>query len=292
MKRWLAAAPAVFSLVWAGAALADDAPQAPPPDKSGYTVFNPTPDDKLRSLCADRPTKSTGPCTVDAGHWQLETDLYNGTWQSTDGVSTTTQLFTNPTLKLGLTNTWDIEVNIAPYEEVRVHDSHTGKTVTAWGVGDLYLRTKVNLVGDDGGSLAVAVEPFVKAPTAANGVGNGAWEGGVLVPIQFNLPNNWSLSLDPELDDLADAVGGGHHANAVSLLSLGYGLTKEVTVFGEIWGDANFDPSGTVFQSSADIAAAWIPAKSPNLQLDGGLNFGLNKATPAVQVYVGVSHRW
>jgi hypothetical protein len=285
------AVAAALSMAWASAAIADDA-SAPPPDKSGYTLFNPTPDDKLRSLCADRPTKSTGTCTVDAGHWQLETDLYNGTWQSTDGVSTSTQLFTNPTLKLGLTNTWDVEINIAPYEEVRTHDSHTGVTTTAWGVGDLFLRTKLNLLGDDSGNFAVAVEPFVKAPTAASGVGNGAWEGGVLVPLLITLPNNWSISMDPELDDLADASGSGHHLNAISLFSVGYGLTKEVTVFGELWGDANFDPSGTVFQSSFDIAAAWIPAKAPNLQLDGGFNFGLNRHTPGVQFYAGVSRRW
>jgi hypothetical protein len=292
MQIWCAASAAV-ALSWAGAALADDASSTPPPpDKSAYTLFNPTPDDKLRTLCADRPSKATGACTVDAGHWQLESDIYNGTWQSTDGVSATTQLFTNPTLKLGLTNTWDVELNIAPYEEVRTHDSHTGAVTTARGVGDLFLRTKLNLVGDDGGDWALAIEPFVKAPTAASGVGNGAWEGGVLAPIAISLPQNWQLSLDPELDDLTNASGNGHHLNAVSVFSLGYPLTKEVTVFGEVWGDANFDPSGTVFQSSFDVAAAWIPAKAPNVQLDGGLNFGLNRATPGVQFYAGVTRRW
>jgi len=281
---------------WAtSAARADDTPAAapaPPPDKSVYTLFNPTPDGLLRSFCADRPTKSTGACTVDAGHWQIETDLYNVTTQTTAGVTTVTQLFTNPTLKLGLTNTWDIEVNISPYEEVTTHDSLTGKTVTAEGVGDFYLRTKLNLVGDDGGNLAVAIEPFVKAPTAANGVGNGAVEGGVLAPIAINLPLNWQLSLDPELDVLADAQGPGHHLNAISLVSFGYPVTKEVTVFVEGWGDLNFDPVGTVFQSSFDLAAAWIPAKAPNVQLDGGVNLGLNRATPGVQGYVGISHRF
>jgi hypothetical protein len=290
MQR-LAFAALALGLLAASSARADD-PSTPAPDKSGYTLFNPTPDSQLRSLCADRPTKSTGTCTVDAGQWQLESDFYNYTRQSTDGVTTTTQLFTNPTLKLGLTNTWDFEINIAPYEAVSTHDAQTGKTQTAWGVGDLFLRTKLNLLGDDGGDLSVAVEPFVKVPTAANGVGNGAVEGGVLAPIAINLPLNWQLSLDPEIDVLANAQGNGHHLNAISLLSFGYPVTKQVTVYVEGWGDLNFDPSGTVFQSSFDVAAAWIPAKAPNLQLDGGLNFGLNRATPGVQAYVGVSRRF
>src|SRR5579871_1419567 len=114
MKGMLVAALGL-GMIAAGAARADDASSAPPPDKSGFTLFDPTPDADLRSLCTDRPTKSTSPCTVDAGHWQVESDVYNYTEQDSAGVSITTQLIGNPTLKLGLTNTWDVEVNIVPY---------------------------------------------------------------------------------------------------------------------------------------------------------------------------------
>src|SRR5580700_694510 len=94
-------------LALAGAASAQQADQAaaPPPDKSGFTLFNPTPEADLRSFCADRPTKSTGPCTVDAGHLQFESDIANVTWATAGGVGTTSVLYTNPTLKLGVTNT-------------------------------------------------------------------------------------------------------------------------------------------------------------------------------------------
>ncbi|HTX51211.1 MAG TPA: transporter [Caulobacteraceae bacterium] len=290
MKRAIIGALILGGLSGANA-WADDA-SAPAPDKSGYTLFNPTPDDKLRSFCADRPTKSNGACTVDAGHWQIESDIYNFTQQSFGGVTQTTQLITNPTLKLGVTNTLDIEVNIAPYEIVTTHDAATGLTTQAEGAGDLYLRTKWNLVGDDGGNVAFALFPFVKIPTAGRVIGNGEVEGGLNSPLTINLPNDFQLSIDPEADALADAEGAGRHLNLSSTLSLGYALTKTVTVFGELWGDENFDPSGRVFQSSADIAAAWIPAKTPTLQFDGGFNFGLNSSTPGVQGYVGISHRF
>ncbi len=279
-----------LTLLGANAAWADD--PSPPPDKSGFTLFNPTPDADLRSLCTDRPTKSTAPCTVDAGHWQVESDIYNFSTQTTDGVTTTTQLFTNPTLKLGITNTLDFEVNIAPYEEVSVHDSVGGTTVTAWGAGDLFLKAKWNLVGDDGGNFAAALLPYVKVPTAGHVIGNGAVEGGVLAPMQFNLPSNWQLAVVPEVDVLANAVGSGHHANGSLDLALSYPATKTVTLSAEIWGDANFDPTGTVTQASFDLGAAWIPAKTPTLQFDGGVNLGLNRETPGVQAYVGVSHRF
>ena len=290
MSRSLGLAAAALwllpALAWA------DEPTPPQPDKSGYTVFNPAPDDQLRSLCTDRPTKSTSPCTVDAGHWQVESDVYNYTQQSSDGVTTTTQLFTNPTLKLGLTNNLDFEVNIAPYEQVSTHDKASGVTTTYSGVGDLFLKAKLNLLGDDGGSVAFALEPYLKVPTAPAGVGNGAVEEGILAPIQLSLPANWQLVIDPEYDALANAIGHGQHSNVSGLLSFGYPVTKTVTVSLEVWGDANFDPLGEVKQASFDLGAAWIPAKAPTFQLDGGVNLGLNRATPGAQAYLGVSHRF
>jgi len=270
-------------------ACADD---QPPPDKSGFTLFNPTPDADLRSLCTDRPTKSSAPCTVDAGRWQLEADLYNVSTQTTGGVTTTVQLFTNPTVKLGVTNTLDVEVNIVPYEDVKAHDSVAGTTQRAHGAGDLFLKAKWNLVGDDGGAFAAAIFPYIKVPTAGRTIGNGVVEAGVLAPMQFNLPANWQLAVVPEVDALADAVGSGRHVNASLDLALAYPVTKTVTLDGEVWGDVNFDPAGTVTQASFDLGAAWIPPKCPTFQLDGGVNLGLNRATPGLQAYVGVSRRF
>lgn len=294
MLHRLIAPLAALCLIGAGVARADDtsAPPPPPPDKNGYTLFNPTPSDDLRSLCTDRPTKSTGPCTVDAGQWQLESDIYNFTTQTIDGVTTVTQYFTNPTLKLGITNTLDLEVNIAPYERVTTHDATTGVSTTAEGVGDLYVKAKWSPIGDDGGSFGFALVPYVKVPTAPLGVGNGAVEGGLITPIQFTLSNNLQVLFDPEIDVLADAAGSGYHANTIQLVSLTYPATKTISLSAELWSDANFDPSGTVTQGSFDLGAAWIPAKAPTFQLDGGVNLGLNKATPGVQAYMGVSHRF
>jgi Putative MetA-pathway of phenol degradation len=289
MKNGFVAIGALLTL-FADVAWADTA--AAPPDKSQFTLFNPTPTADLRALCADRPTKSNGPCTVDAGQWQLESDLYNVTLQTADGVTTRTELFTNPTLKLGVTDTLDLEVNIAPYELVTIHDSVAKTTTVAGGVGDLFLRAKLNLVGDDGGNISVALFPFVKIPTAPRTIGNGAVEEGLIVPVAFNLPGNWQLTIDPEADAVANATGPGRHLNITSPLSFSYPATKTVTLFVELWGDVNFDPTGTTTQASFDLAAAWIPAKAPNFQLDGGVNLGLNSATPGVQAYVGVSHRF
>lgn len=246
---------------------------------------------KLRDLCTDRPTKSTAPCTVDAGRFQLESDLFDAVFDRSGGVDTNTNLFTNPTLKYGVTRALDVEVGLAPVVEVTTKDRRTGARTNAVGVGDLYLRAKLNLLGDDGGMIGVALSPYVKLPTARSSIGNGAVEAGLIAPISINLPAKFALSLDPEVDVLKDQSGGGRHANLVNLVGLSH-PAGPLTVAAEAWSDVSFDPAGTVTQYSADFGVSWIPAKQPNLQFDGGVNLGLNRVTPGVQAYVGVSRRF
>jgi hypothetical protein len=247
--------------------------------------------DKLRDLCTDRPTKSSSPCTVDPGHFQIESDLFNAVFDRTGGIDTNTYLFTDPTLKYGLTRTLDLEVSLAPLVEVTTKDRATGEKTDATGVGDLYLRAKLNLTGEHGERIGVAIDPYVKIPTARNGLGDGAVEAGVHAPISVALPANFALSFDPEVDLLKDGSGNGRHANLINLISLSH-PAGPLTLAADAWSDVNFDPGGTVTQYTADFSIAWIPARAPNLQFDGGVNVGLNRVTPGVQTYIGISHRF
>jgi len=269
-----------------------DAPIVPTQEKSMYTLFNPTPTALERAFCTDRPTKSTGPCTVDTGHFQLESDVFNATFDRSGGQNTNTFLFSNPTLKFGVTNTADLEVNLAPYERVDVRDRLSGAQMHAQGVGDLYLRGKLSLIGDDGGDFALTLSPFVKLPTAAHGLGNGAVEEGLVIPMSFNLPQNWALTVDPEVDSLKNEGDSGRHINLAGLIGFSRPVSKTLTLSLELWSDVNIDPSGTVRQYSFDVGMAWIPSRRPNLQFDCGINFGLNSVTPAAQLYTGVSQRF
>jgi Putative MetA-pathway of phenol degradation len=272
-----------------GSALAADA-NAPAPDKSQYTLFNPTPDSQMRSFCTDRPTKSSSPCTVDAGHFQYESDGFNWTYNHNGSVTQNTYLFTNPTFKLGLTNRIDFQINIAPLVEINTHDktAHTSTDLT--GAGDLFLRTKYNLMGNEGGDLAMTLFPYVKIPTAPPGIGNKAVEEGLIVPIAYSLPHGFSLTLDPEVDAFRNANNGDYHPNYQGLVNIGHSITDTVSGAVELWADNNRDPSGTVAQVSFDAAATWLAR--PNLQFDVGANVGLNRATPDFQGYFGISQRF
>lgn len=277
MRQLLGAAALALALPLAAAAQTDSAapaaaqPAAPSP------------------ICTDRPTKSNGACTADPGTFQVEADLVNATFQRLDGVTTDTWLTFNPTLKYGLTKTLDLEVNIAPVEVVRIN-AGPGDDHSYVGVSDLFFRAKWEFLNTTGGVWQAAIIPYIKAPTARVPIGNGQVEGGAYLPLTYKINDTFSLTAQPEVDDLADAAGPGHHANAAQTLSLAVSLPKNWTVFGELWGDWNFDPAGEVNQYSADLAAAYLV--TPRLQIDGGINFGLNRATPGVNVYVGISRKF
>jgi hypothetical protein len=260
------------------------------PNKNQYWLLNPVPPDRMRSFSTDRPTKSNVPYTIDAGHFQYETDLVNFTHQVSGTTRSDTLLVPNPTFKVGVTNNADVEVNVPFFDGVHTYSTAGGPSTTLWGIGDTFLRSKINLWGNDGGDTAAAVIPYVKAPSAPIGIGNGAVEGGLIGPIGFSLANSFTLLLVPEIDVLKDSLTGGYHGNYVFDVNLSREVIKSVTAYVELWSDYNADPTATATLMSFDVALAWVFL--PNTQIDVGANFGLTTATPAVQVYAGLSQRF
>jgi len=256
---------------------------------SAQTGADASPTNDLPAICTDRPTKSNYACVVDQGHFQYEADLVNYAHQKVDGTTTDVYLATNPTFKYGIAKDVDVEASIVPWEVVRTRDS-SGAVSTLRGAGDLYLRAKWGFLAGPDDKLTMTLLPYVKAPTARRGIGNGAVEGGVFLPVNYALTDKITLTTVPEFDALKDSAGAGRHFNTAQLVNVGYALPHDLTAYVELWGDWNFDPAGTTRQYSADAALTWGITKY--LQVDAGLNFGLNRVTPSVQAYLGLSQKF
>jgi len=279
--------------IWLATAALDQglAQSAGPPDKSQYTLFNPVPDELMRDFNTDRPPKANSPYTVDAGHFQYETDIVNASFNQLAGsVHTDTYLAPNPTFKLGLTNRIDLEVNAPAGIGMHSFDAASGGASTIWGVNDVFVRTKINLWGNDGGESAFALIPYVKLPAAPHSIGNGAVEEGVIAPLQISLPKAFTLLFNSEIDLLKNSTDNGRHANFINLVTVSHELVKDVTLYVEAWSDHNDDPAQRTTEYSFDLAATWLVHR--NLQLDVGIDFGLNSVTPKVQVFAGISQRF
>ncbi|MDB5408669.1 MAG: putative MetA-pathway of phenol degradation [Rhodospirillales bacterium] len=260
------------------------------PDKSAYTLFNPTPDDQMRAFAPDRPTKITGPTTVDAGHFQIETDIFNYTYdrRNDQRITTKSSLWFDPTLKLGLTNDIDAEVTLTPYLKSRASDQRSGDSTQAEGIGDTVLRLKINLEGNDGGDFALAVLPYVKLPTAAANLGNNQLEAGILLPMTYALGSDFTVAYQTSVNWLKDNFDNGLHWDFQNTLTLGHPVLERASVFVELFHEIGID-KGARSIITADLAAAYL--LTDNLQIDAGVNFGITRAAPDTNIYVGIALR-
>ena len=236
-----------------------------------------------KPICPDRPGRGTSACTLDQGHAQIELGLFDDSFQHRSGVTTDTDNAGSVLAKWGVSARLDVEAGMALYQEQKVTGSRTLS-----GIGDLFLHAKYNPLASDG-PFALVLDPFLKLPTAGGGLGNGAVEGGLVLPMSYDLGSNWSLAMTPEADIQRNMAGGGYHANLVDVVGLGKSFGP-FTLGAEVWGSQNLDPAGAVSQYSFDLDAAWLAGN--DTQLDTGINLGLNRATPDLEIYVGISRRF
>ena len=238
----------------------------------------------LRDFCAERPGKATPPCILDKGHVQLEVGLYDETLQRGGGVHEDGYALGAFELRLGVSRRTEVEAGWAPLIVDRVRGSGH-----ATGVGDTFLGVRTALTDPDADGLAVSVQGFVAAPTATEGLGAGGWTGGVRLPVAAPLGDKFGLSLTPEADLVRDADGRGAHLALVAVAGLSR-ASGPLTLGAELWGRMDDDPAGRSWQASADLTAA-ITAGA-NAQFDAGVNLGLDRDTPDLEVYVGVARRF
>jgi hypothetical protein len=239
-----------------------------------------------KPICPDRPGRGTSACTLGDGRAQAELGLFDDSFQHRSGITTDSDNVGSLLLKWGVSDRMDVEAGMALYQEQRVHDA--SGTMRMGGIGDLFLHAKYNPLATDG-VFALVLDPFLKLPTAGGGVGNGAVEGGLVLPMSYDLGHSWSLAMTPEADIQRNAVGGGYHANLVDVVGLGKSFGP-FSLGAEVWSSQNLDPAGTVSQYSFDLDAAWLAGN--DTQLDGGVNIGLNRATPDLEFYFGISRRF
>jgi hypothetical protein len=290
--RRVAGLAGLGALLAAPTASADDTnPSTVAPDKSGYTLFNPTPDDEMRKFTPDRPAKGYSVRTVDAGHLEIETDFVNATYSNYQGTITRSIQALDPNFKLGLTDWMDVEVQFNGLQYSRLFDIGAGRTsFDGSGFGDVFLRSKINLFGNDAGPAGFALIPYVKLPSSAPLISNGAVEGGLIAPLALR-PDDFIITLMTEVDVLKTATGNGRYTNFVNLIGVSHPVPglDGVNAMVELYSSAGTDPL-TPPVYTFDLGSNF--KIDTHTIVDVGLNLGLNKAAPKAQVYSGISFRF
>lgn len=242
-----------------------------------------------RDFCPDRPGKGSPPCVMDAGRFQAELSGVDAAFSRGGGVSADAVAYGGLELRLGLSDTIEGQLTWTGHQRVRTRSQ--GVITTVSGAGDLGLGLRWSLMNPAGDGLSAAVQPYVSAPTGADGVGSDLWLGGVIVPMSIPLTGDWSLSLSPQIEAREDADGSGRHAGYALAGGVGRAVGG-VTLGAELWVDIDDDPSGRIAQASFDLTAAWAPTSLSDTQLDVSAYVGLNRRTPDLEVVVGVARRF
>ncbi len=291
VTRCLLAVGSIQCALASGVASAADAPSASL-DKSIYGVLDPTPDSALRAFSPDRPARASSPVTVDAGRFQIESDFLNYSFTSQQGAKTRTYQGADPVLKLGVTNFMDFEVAFGGFVDTRTTSNVTGATLSrGQGFGDVTLTTKFNVIGNEGGTLAFALAPYLIVPGGTHNITAGRVEGGVIAPLTVSLPNDFGLTLQTEVDALANINTPGTHVNFTNIINVNHAIPgiKNLTGVAELYSSLDTERN-TPDVYTFDLALAYLV--ETNTQLDVGANIGLNRGAADYQVYSGIAHRF
>lgn len=229
----------------------------------------------LRELSTDRPDTTESPFTVDAGHFQFEMEIANWSRGGEDCGFSLGEL----NAKLGLTPCNDLQLVLPLYQHLRDADE---------GFGDMQIRLKHNLWGNDEGETALAVMPFIQLPTANGDVGSGRLEGGVIVPFAFSGPGDLAFGVQGEADLVTDEAG----TCEVGFLASGtasHPLTETTSAFVELVGIVTTGAASD-WEAYFNSGLTWSPTAT--WQLDGGIRVGLTDAAVDFSPFVGLSTKF
>jgi len=247
-------------------------------------------EDKLRDLCAERPGLDTPACTVDPGHLQVEVGLGDWTLDRQPDSRNDTIVAGDVSARYGVGNSTEIRLGWTAYGHVRTRDRASGATDRLSGVGDMTVGLKQNLSSPGGDGFSMAALPYATLPAGRDGIGAGDWGAGILLPTSYALTEIFTLELTPEWDAAVDGDGKGRHSAYGSAAGLGVKLNERwsMSVEGQLIRDR--DPAGHSTQALAGFYLAWQPRD--RMQFDAGAQAGLNRSTPDVEIYFGISEKF
>jgi hypothetical protein len=243
-----------------------------------------------RELSTDRPDATESPFTVEPGRVQLEASVVSYTRDrhqvDRDDGRVTIWNVAPVNVRIGLTAATELQVVVDNYFDVEVDHPESGFRRRDRGWGDVTLRFKRNLWGNDGGESGLGIMPFVKLPTGSSGLGNDAVEGGVLLPYATEMRGGWSFGAMTEVDVVRNDEDNGYDYVWLNTTTVGHELTDRWGVFFELAVEVGAGKPAATFNTGATYAV------SDDIQLDAGVFIGLTRAAPDLTLFAGFTTRF
>ena len=238
-----------------------------------------------RPLSTDRPDTTESAYTVPNGMFQIEASILDFSRDRRGTPSAHSQwIFGQVNFKRGVSQSTDLQLIFNTHSVAGQVEG--GDRTYSNGFGDITLRIKRNLWGNDSGETAFAVMPYLTFPTHT-GMSNRTWAGGIILPFSTSLPNGWTLGLMTELDFRDRAADGAGRFQWLHSVTTGIPLTADVGAYIELVSIAS--PTAP-HQLSTNAGLTF--QLSPNLIIDTGCRIGLSRTSPDLGVFSGFSVRF
>ncbi len=252
--------------------------------RTDYWFFRPVPRAKMRPMQLDRPDVTESAFTVDAGHFQLETDLLKFTTNRSGSLRSQEWAINVANLKLGLSTTTDLQLVVESYLKNKANDDDLGPLLHTSGTGDLTLRLKQNLSRNAGGKFAVALMPYLTFPVSK--FSSPGIQGGLIVPASLPLSDRMDLGFQVAAGRLK-SDDGDYRTELLETVTVSRSLNDYVSFFVEAIANTVLSDRETAVYADGGL----VFSITDNIKFDIGLNYGLTKQSDKVY-FAGFSFRY
>jgi hypothetical protein len=253
--------------------------------RHNYNLFNPVPKNKMKDMETDRPDVTESAYTVEAGHFQVESDLFKQVRNKSDGVKTVENDYNLANLKLGLTEKMDLQLVVPTFVSTTTRDINTNKLIDKTsGIDDLTLRLKYNIWGNAGGKTALSVLPFVSLPTSS--FADNKVQGGLTLPFALKINDEWNFGSQASIS-VVNEDDDKYHTEYLYSFTFGKELSKQFSCFVESY--VNYSAYTKIADTYAN--GGLIFSATDNFNIDAGINYGLNSTADKL-FFVGFSFRY
>ncbi len=249
--------------------------------KFRYTIFHPTPEKLMRDLETDRPDATESPFTLDAGHFQFETDLFKTEKTSIDGIKTINNYYNAFNLKLGVTNSLDMQFVVVTFSTLSIKKPGNIEKVSNFG-SELTIRAKQNLWGNDMGRTAFAILPFVNIPITSS----DKFSGGIIFPFGMSLSKGWTLGTQIETDLVYNHDLNNYGLEILFSVTTSHSINENFDFFIEGFATRNIDIK--IYEYFLNSGLVYKLTK--NINIDCGTYLGI-KHISSKTYFVGLSFR-
>ncbi|MFA9479408.1 transporter [Phycisphaerales bacterium AB-hyl4] len=254
-----------------------------------YNLFtNPAPRDFHRPLAPE-----PHPYTTEPGRVQVEIDPLSYAYDrhNPDRENIRVRAWEVPvTIKLGVLHNVDFQVGVDAFVWEREDDVDAGTRSRERGFGDITLRSKINLWGNDEDmDHAFAVMPFLQLPTARHDLGSRAVQGGVMLPFAWVFAEGWEVEWTPHFAAIRDGDDESYELEAGSLLVLNRVIVENLEAFVEFEAIGDTE-SGSPWAGT--VATGLTYELTPDTILEGGVGFGVTRAADDFTTFITIVQRF